>query len=84
MDAKILSQAMRRPDDLVVQLEYVDAKGQATIRIISPIRFLKEGSFLALCLCRCEPRCFQLNRCSKLELKPAADFVMPVEIAIAS
>ncbi|MEM7477772.1 MAG: hypothetical protein AAF483_22520 [Planctomycetota bacterium] len=75
-----LTQAMRRSDDLVVELEYLDSKGQRTIRVVSPIRFLPNGRFLGLCLCRCEPRQFQLSRCSDVQLKSAHDYVMPVRI----
>lgn len=80
---QILSRAMAQPDDLVVQLEYVDTKGQKTRRIVSPIRYLPGGRFLGLCLCRCEPRQFQLERCGNLEMKKAADYVMPVPMATA-
>ncbi len=79
-DQKFIAWAMQSPDDLVLQLEYVDSKGNKSLRIVSPIRFLSPGRFLALCLCRCEPRQFHVDRCSKLELKPAADYVMPVEM----
>lgn len=74
----VLSQAMQSPDNLVLSMEYVDAYGVKTRRIVSPIRYLANGRFLGLCLCRCEPRQFHLSRCSKLELRPAHDFVMPV------
>jgi hypothetical protein len=35
-------------------------------------------------LCRCEPRQFQMDRCSNLRLRPAVEFVMPVQISAAS
>ena len=79
-DQRFIARAMQAPDDLVLQLEYVDAKGNKSMRIVSPIRFLSAGRFLALCLCRCEPRQFHLDRCSNIELKPAANYVMPVEL----
>ena len=75
-----LSKAMQRSDDLVVELEYLDSKGQTTVRVVSPIRFLPNGRFLGLCLCRCEPRQFQLSRCSEVQLKSAHEYVMPVPI----
>ena len=75
---RILYQAMNRPDDLVVQLDYTDSKGIATRRVVSPIRFLSQDRFLALCLCREEPRQFYLNRCRNLRLKPACEVLMPV------
>lgn len=81
---KLLNTAMQRSDDLVLQLEYVDSKGNKSVRIVSPIRYLSSGRFLGLCLCRCEPRQFHLDRCSNVQLKPAADYVMPVVMAQAS
>ena len=81
---KLLRLAMQNPDDLVLSLEYTDSKGQRTERIVSPIRFLSQDRFLGLCLCRCEPRQFHLDRCSRLALKRAADYVMPVPMAVAS
>ncbi len=75
-----ISQAMHAPDELVIQLEYIDSKGNRSLRIVSPIRFLSSGRFLALCLCRCEPRQFHLDRCSNIQLKPAANYVMPVAL----
>jgi predicted DNA-binding transcriptional regulator YafY len=81
---RILEIAMQCPEDLVLSMQYTDSKGQTTTRIVSPIRFLSAGRFLGLCLCRCEPRQFHLERCSRVELKPAANYVMPVAIAQAS
>ena len=79
--ARLIRQAMQRQDELVISLKYRDKKGDLTRRIISPIRFVAPNRFLALCLCRCEPRQFQLDRCSEVQLKRAEDYVMPVELA---
>lgn len=84
MDKKMITKAMGRPDDLVIALEYVDAKGHRTERVISPIRFMGGSRFLALCLCRCEPRQFELQRCSNIRLKRADQYVMPVAMQAAS
>lgn len=80
MDKRTLTQAMRNSDALVVALDYVDSKGNTTSRIVSPIRFLAPNRFLALCLCRCEPRQFQMERCSNVQLRPAGQYVMPVAL----
>jgi hypothetical protein len=48
---------------------------------VSPIRFLDGDRFLALCLSREEPRQFYVERCQNVRLAPAANFLMPVEIA---
>lgn len=80
---RLLRRAMHASDDLVISLEYVDSKGHKTRRVVSPIRFAAAGQFLALCLCRCEPRYFDIRRCSNIQLKRAEDYVMPVPIAQA-
>ena len=77
----LLTKAMQAPEEFVVSLEYLDVKGVSSRRIVSPIRFLPDGRFLGLCLCREEPRQFYLNRCHNVRLRQAADFVMPVLMA---
>ena len=78
---KIFRQAMQNPDDLVVEFVYRDAEGTCTTRVVSPIRFLSADRFLALCLCREEPRQFYLDRCSNVRLIKATDILMPVPMA---
>ncbi len=80
MARQLISAAMQHQDDLVLSLVYEDSKGRKTKRIVSPIRYLAADRFLGFCLCRCEPRQFQLTRCSDFELKRASDYVMPVEL----
>jgi predicted DNA-binding transcriptional regulator YafY len=72
---------MHQPDDLVVEFDYTDARGNATHRVVSPIRFLGPDRFLGLCLSREEPRQFYLERCRNVRLAPAVEFVMPVAMA---
>ena len=84
MANQLLNAAMQHQDDLVLSLVYVDSRGRKTTRVVSPIRFLSSDRFLGLCLCRCEPRQFHIDRCSNFELKRAADFVMPVPMTSAS
>lgn len=79
MRAKIY-QAMHSPDDWVVKVDYRDKKGNTTHRVISPIRFVAKDRLLALCLCREQPRQFQLDRCSNVELEAAANVLMPVPL----
>ena len=79
---KMLHRAMQQADDLVVKMDYTDSKGQQTIRVVSPIRFLGSGRFLGLCLCRCEPRQFDLQRCQNAELQPAHQYMMPVPLKV--
>ncbi len=75
-----LSRAMDDPDRVVVIFEYQDQQGNCTRRVASPIRFSSATSFLALCLCREEPRRFELARCRNLRLAAAHEFSMPVPI----
>lgn len=77
---RLLLKAMSHSDRFVVALDYTDSKGERTHRVVSPIRFLKEDRFLALCLCREEPRQFHLQRCSNLSLQPAEDVLMPMPV----
>jgi predicted DNA-binding transcriptional regulator YafY len=72
---------MHQSDDFVVEIDYCDAKGARTHRVVSPIRFLGPDRFLALCLSREEPRQFNLERCQNVRLGLAADVLMPVAMA---
>ncbi len=78
---QLINRAMHQSDDLVVEFDYTDAKGVATHRVVSPIRFLGENRFLALCVSREEPRQFYLDRCRNVRLARAAEFLMPVAMA---
>ncbi len=75
---QILRQAMRDSDNYVIEMDYADAKGNRTHRVVSPIRFMGSYRFLGLCLCREQPRQFQLSRCKNIRLVAAADVLMPV------
>lgn len=75
---QILRRAMQQPDDLVILLDYTDSKGVESSRVVSPIRFLSKDRFLALCLCREEPRQFHLDRCRNARLGLASDVMMPM------
>lgn len=78
---RMIHRAMYQPDDLVIEFDYTDARGAATHRVVSPIRFLASNRFLALCLSREEPRQFYLERCRNVRLAPAADVLMPVPMS---
>ena len=79
---QILSGAMHNPDEWVIRLRYVGKNGVTTERVVSPIKMVGPTSLLALCLCREEPRRFELGRCSHIELLNANDVLMPVEIRV--
>ena len=76
----LLRRAMQDSDHYVIELDYLDAKGQRTHRVISPIRFLGKDRLLALCLCREEPRQFHLRRCENVRLARAENFLMPLAV----
>ena len=78
---QVIYRAMYQSDDLVMVFDYCDAQGVTTHRVVSPIRFLGNDRFLALCLSREEPRQFYLDRCQNVLLARAADFLMPVAMA---
>lgn len=73
-----IKKAMIQHDDFVVEMKYRDRKGKLTTRVVSPIRFVGKDRFLALCLCREEPRMFCTDFCEEVRLQPAWNYVMPV------
>lgn len=77
-ESKVIQKAMVQHDDFVVEMKYRDRKGKVTTRIVSPIRFMGRDRFLALCLCREEPRMFCMDYCEEIKLQPAWNYVMPV------
>jgi predicted DNA-binding transcriptional regulator YafY len=78
----ILRQAMVAPDDYAVRLRYRSKEGELTERVVSPIKMDNPHSLLALCLCRENPRRFDLDRCSHIELVPAHEVLMPMELKV--
>lgn len=81
---QVIRRAMEQPDDLVISLDYTDSKGNVSRRVVSPVRFLASNRFLALCLCREEPRQFHLASCRNVRLGRACDVVMPVPLITLS
>ena len=75
---------MQDSDNYVIEMDYADAQGNQTHRVVSPIRFVGDYRFLGLCLCREEPRQFQLSRCKNIRLIPAAEVLMPVPLQSGS
>lgn len=76
----ILRRAMQDSDNYVIEMEYCDASGNRTRRVVSPIRFVGNYRFLGLCLCREAPRQFQLSKCENVRLIASADVLMPLQI----
>ena len=75
-----LRQAMRDHDNYVIEMDYDDARGNRTHRVVSPIRFMGSYRFLGLCLGREQPRQFQLSRCRNIKLVPAETVQMPMPV----
>lgn len=76
----LISKAMQAPESFVLRIIYKDEKGVKRRRVVSPIRFVGQEAFSALCLCREQPRTFKFDRCESMEILPAADVLMPVAI----
>ena len=81
MDKQFILKALRDPDNWVIRLRYKASAGVTTIRTVSPYR-IYDDSILVLCLAREECRLLKLDRCSDIELVPAADVLMPVAIEV--
>jgi len=79
---QMLYRAMHNPDEWVIRLRYAGKDGVTTERVVSPIKMVGPTSLLALCLCREEPRRFELGRCSHVELLDANDVLMPIAIRV--
>lgn len=77
---QMLRRAMFDSDNYVIEMDYADAQGNRTHRVVSPIRFMGSYRFLGMCLCREQPRQFQLSRCKNIRLVPASEVMMPMPI----
>lgn len=75
-----INRAMRDPDQWAIRFAYQDSEGFRTLRHVSPTSWQARDCFRGLCLSRENYRLFKLNRVSDLELVPAADLTMPIEI----
>lgn len=77
----ILTKAMAAPESFAIRMVYVDGKGNRTRRVVSPTQLDQgTGKFVALCLCRQEPRSFKLDNVEAMEIIPASEVFAPVEI----
>ena len=79
----MIARAMQDSEHWAIRMEYRDRKGAVTSRFVSPVRFLAADRFLALCLCREEPRQFYVDRCEDVTLIPAEEILMPMEFHAA-
>lgn len=75
-----ISKAMLSPETLVLRIVYRDEKNHRRRRVVSPIKFIGEKAFSALCLCREEPRTFKIENCEEIELLKAEEVLAPVQI----
>lgn len=77
---RFFNTALAAPDDLAVQVTYLDLERKLTIRTVSPIRYLTRSRLLVYCLGREEPRSLYLQRCLKVQLRHVADVLAPEKI----
>lgn len=68
----LIATIMHASDDVVAVIQYRDEWGRLTERVVSPIRFLGPGRFLAFCLGREANRTFYLGRCIDIKVAPSA------------
>ncbi len=80
----VIRSAMNDTDRWALKIAYADSKGQVTVRVVSPIRMVGSYRLLALCLCREEPRMFQLSGCLAVQRIEAASVIAPVPIEVLS
>lgn len=80
MARRLFNTALAAPDDLAVQVTYLDLKRKLTIRTVSPIRYLTRSRILVYCLGREEPRSLYLQRCIRVRLRHVADVLAPEQI----
>lgn len=73
----LLSRAMADPDRTVVEIVYLSKTQELTRRTISPIRFEPNGTVMATCCGRGEPRQFAFNGIVTASPRSAADVLMP-------
>ncbi|QDV66219.1 hypothetical protein Mal65_53950 [Crateriforma conspicua] len=64
------------PDRYAARIQYIDADGKVTDRIVSPIRMTTPTTVRALCLHRQEVRQFCLASIRTIELVPAHEVLM--------
>ena len=76
----MIERSMQDPDGTVLSVRYTDAKGDQTTRIVSPIRWVTETTFQALCLGRENVRCFKIANIEYPRLIDASDVLMPARI----
>lgn len=76
----MIASVMQASDDLVAVIQYRDQWGRVTERVVSPIKWLDAGRFLALCLGREYPRTFYLGRCIDIKVGLASEYMAGEEI----
>lgn len=82
-DRRKIAAAMSNPDRWVIRFRYLNARGESTCRMASPVRWSRSGdAFVALCLCREECRTFRVDRCSDMEMVESDKVLMPVAITL--
>lgn len=76
----LVNKSLENSDRYALRMVYRDSEGRLTARVVSPIAEVDSQSFMALCLCRQEPRRFLYSNCQLGRLVPAHVVFAPVEI----
>lgn len=76
----MITRAMQAPDDIVAVITYRDNWGRMSRRVVSPIRWLDPGRFLAFCLERQANRTFYIGRCVDIKIAIAAEAMAGVKL----
>jgi len=72
--------AMREPDNLVLKITYLDSRGSATERIVSPIRYLTTERLQVYCLGREAVRTLKLVGIMGVQFVPSSSVLAPEAI----
>ncbi len=79
---RAVSFVMQASDDFALRITYRAKDGSLTRRYVSPVRFQGQDQFMALCLCREQPRCFRFDKVEDAVMVHSSDILMPVEIEV--
>jgi len=71
---------MKNPEQFVLDINYLDAKGNLTQRCVSPIGYLTPRLLSVYCLGRCEVRSLKLSRIMRMRFVVANEVLSPMAI----
>lgn len=74
--------AYNDPEQFVLQVTYLDSKGNVTDRVLSPTSFVDQDTIKAYCLGRLGVRTFKLDRIIRIRLRHASDVLAPEAVEV--